>query len=1297
MSQLIKIKNKIIQKYLDEQAGASLLKGKSIYRNKEFKLINIDSEIQKAIYKVDSEYYYNQKYNVTITAYDDLDHIKATCSCPYNWGGLCKHQVAALIDLDSQLGYEVPAFVLHNAAHTEIKMNDIDEKILKAQSSEEAYKKAILFASKTPLVVDTTQEQEAYSVIEYDKNTYNVTIKKVNPELYNTSCNCAEIQHKLCLHKLILFLWLKKNRGSKAFEMMLDWDTYKNNLLSEYGYSLNDEDVHEKFEFVMEINDKNPRLIVKDKAVIKLSDMVQWSKVLGGNGATSPNDIINKKITLPASITNKIANKEPKYTVGYLFTIIPDKDLYFPNVMIAEIIGKLNTEGTKIASNIQLLKDIHNQNEHRLLLTPEVVNISLVLNKISFSNILSEAAQADISIKRVHSYYNYNPLDLLNTNSLENPEDLFKLYEIVLPTLKKIFELLQHKHTFVQTPNSFSRISINTIKPIKLSALPIKIHLEVAYTQNNLFVEVIPYLIIDSQEKIPLTNIQFIANYIFEKNNTWHLIDNPNDLYVIHIFKNTTGIKVKVLDKNNLLKNLIYPLQNKCSIDIKLPDLVTENRENQIPHLQIYLKEDKEHLIFQLIVNYEGNMLELNQNPTHIFEENNTLVILHRNLTAENDFIQLIEQLHPNFVEQTPETNGLYYFLNFKEVMKDLWFFKTNDFLKEKNIEIFGFNQLTKFKYNPNPPTINFQFSSGIDWFDAKILIEFGEQTVNLKDVQRAVLRKDRFVALKNGTIGVLPEEWIKKYATLFKMADVQANTNTLRIPKIHFSVLNDLYEQINDTDVLQELREKKQKLLDFHKIKNINLPQNITGNLRDYQKEGFNWLNFLNEFGWGGCLADDMGLGKTFQVLTFLQHQKELQPHKTDLNNLVIVPTSLLFNWEAEIQKFCPQLTFYKHHGTNRTKITSELIQQYDVLLTTYGTLASDIEYFSEVYFHYAILDESQAIKNPNTNRYKAARLIKAHNRIAMTGTPIENNTFDLYAQMNFLNPGLLGNVEFFKEQFAYPIDKNGSQEKVDELRKIIYPFILRRTKEVVEAELPEKTETILFCEMQAQQRKIYDAFKNEYRDRILNQISEQGIEKSSFTILEGLLKLRQICDSPALLNDTQDYGKESIKLAELTDHITQKTGNHKVLIFSQFLEMLKMVKQQLEIHHIPYEYLDGSISPENRQKSVENFQTNPQCRVFLMSLKAGGVGLNLTAADYVYLIDPWWNPAVESQAIDRTHRIGQKNHVFAYKMICKDTIEEKILQMQAKKKSLATDLISTDNSFIKKLTITDIEYLFS
>ncbi|TAG11839.1 MAG: DEAD/DEAH box helicase, partial [Sphingobacteriia bacterium] len=532
---------------------------------------------------------------------------------------------------------------------------------------------------------------------------------------------------------------------------------------------------------------------------------------------------------------------------------------------------------------------------------------------------------------------------------------------------------------------------------------------------------------------------------------------------------------------------------------------------------------------------------------------------------------------------------------------------------------------------------------------------------------------------------------WVKKYALLFRVGDGKAGN--MKLSKYHFSVIEELYLQRDEEELFFQLEEKYERLKDNHNIKPIPAPAHLQSVLRPYQESGFQWLNYLREVQWGGILADDMGLGKTIQALSFLHH---LKAENGSLKALVVCPTTLMFNWQNEIKKFTPELSFYVHHGALRIKegIADASI---DVIITTYGTLRSDIKQFVELNFDYVVLDESQAIKNPGSKVTKAASLLKATSRLCLSGTPLQNNTFDIFAQMNFLNPGMLGSMEFFKQEFSIPIDKFGEKEQKDHLRKLLYPFILRRTKEQVAKDLPEKQEMILFCEMGDEQRKIYEAYRNDYRDKILGVVESQGIQKSQLTILQGLMKLRQICDSPAIIKEEERYPNVSVKLEELGREITENISNHKALVFSQFLGMLALIKEKLKELGVNYEYFDGSSTVNERERAIQRFQNDENCRVFLISLKAGGVGLNLTAADYVYIVDPWWNPAVEQQAIDRTHRIGQTKNIFAYRMICTDTVEDKILKLQERKRNLAREVITDDEGFIKTLTKEDVAYLFS
>jgi SNF2 family DNA or RNA helicase len=659
-----------------------------------------------------------------------------------------------------------------------------------------------------------------------------------------------------------------------------------------------------------------------------------------------------------------------------------------------------------------------------------------------------------------------------------------------------------------------------------------------------------------------------------------------------------------------------------------------------------------------------------------------------RDFEQEQIALAALQNMHPALIFNDEGQ----YEIPIKLCLQDAWFVKAIQELQNTNWDIIGQQQLQQLKVSKHLPTLKMRTSSGIDWFEIKVDIEFGDEIASLKEVRAAIVNGSYAVRLKNGSLGLLPKEWLNRYATLLRIGDV-SDEQTLKISKLHFTLIDELHDDINEEEVLKELEAKKQKLLNIEKIKVKNISNKITATLRPYQEAGVQWLQTLDEVGWGACLADDMGLGKTLQTIAFLQYVKEKYKKST---SLIVCPTSLIYNWEAELNKFAPSLKYLIHYGLDRNDDTTEFVK-YDLIITSYGNLRSDIENFKALAFKYVVLDESQAIKNPIAQVTKCVQLLKADNKIILSGTPIQNNTFDLYAQFNFINPGLLGNADFFRTEFANAIDKHQDKDASALLKKMVAPFILRRTKEQVATDLPEKVESVIYCELGGKQRKVYETYKNYYRDKILERIDAVGMAKAGFIVLEGMLRLRQICDSPELVKNEKVTTKESVKIDELIRELQENTGSQKVLVFSQFTEMLALVEEALIAEKISYTYLDGSTKAADRKKLVEEFQTSDKQKVFLISLKAGGVGLNLTAANYVYLIDPWWNPAAEQQAIDRTHRIGQKQNIFAYKMICKDTIEEKILQLQEKKLKIASDIIQEDAAFLKKLKRDDVAWLFS
>ncbi|ARS36989.1 DEAD/DEAH box helicase [Pontibacter actiniarum] len=570
------------------------------------------------------------------------------------------------------------------------------------------------------------------------------------------------------------------------------------------------------------------------------------------------------------------------------------------------------------------------------------------------------------------------------------------------------------------------------------------------------------------------------------------------------------------------------------------------------------------------------------------------------------------------------------------------------------------------------------------DWFDIYGTVRFGEFSVPFIRLKNHILTKNNEFLLPNGQVAIIPEEWFTQYIELFAFSEGEEH---LTLKKHHMALVNDLQ---NGNLATVTMTRKLEKLREFETIEDQPLPAGFMGELRPYQKAGYNWLHFVQNYKFGGCLADDMGLGKTVQTLAMLQHRKE---NGAESASLLVMPTSLVYNWVNEAQKFTPNLRILNYTGTYRDK-NVELFSNYDVVLTSYGIVRLDAELLKTYYFDYIILDESQAIKNPDSNTSRSVRSLKSRHRLILTGTPVENSTMDLWSQMSFINPGLLGNQHFFRNEFLKPIEKEKDEQKTRRLHALIKPFILRRHKSQVAKELPEKIEHTTFCKMTEEQEHAYEETKSYYRNKILTSLEENGPGNTQFMLLQGLTKLRQIANHP-LMTDA-GYEGESGKLKEVLRMTKNVVGKgHKVLIFSQFVKHLEIIRKALDEKGITYTYLDGNT--KNRHEQVERFQADESIRVFLISLKAGGVGLNLTAADYVFILDPWWNPAVEAQAVDRAHRIGQQNTVFTYKFITKDTVEEKILALQNRKIQLVTDLISTDETIIKSLTKEDIDSLLS
>lgn len=609
------------------------------------------------------------------------------------------------------------------------------------------------------------------------------------------------------------------------------------------------------------------------------------------------------------------------------------------------------------------------------------------------------------------------------------------------------------------------------------------------------------------------------------------------------------------------------------------------------------------------------------------------------------------------------------------------WLYRHGDLLRQEGF-VLQQNATDQRRYFLGEPFINVEITENRDWFDIFAKVRFGEHEIPFIRLRNLILQNKYEFTLPNGEIAIIPEIWRRQYSELFAFAESTDGESTLTLKKYHVALVQDL--QLGNLATVT-INHKLEKLREFDTIDDFPLPEGFAGQLRPYQKAGYNWMQFLNKYKFGGCLADDMGLGKTVQALALLQSQKEAGNTQA---SLLVMPTSLVYNWEMEAHKFTPGLRIFVYTGTHRDK-NVEQFKDYDVILTSYGIIRIDVDLLKTYYFQYIILDESQAIKNPTSNVAKAVVQLNARHRLILTGTPLENSTMDLWSQMNFVNPGLLGSERFFRNEFLLPIEKKNDGQKMQRLYAMIKPFILRRHKSQVATELPEKVEHIQYCKMTLAQEEAYEEAKSYFRNKILEQLEDQSMPKSQLILLQGLTKLRQIANHPQMVDP--DYEGGSGKLEDVLHRLeTAVSENHKILVFSQFVKHLAILRKCLADMGLRYTYLDGST--RDRKTQVELFQQNDEIQVFLISLKAGGLGLNLTAADYVFILDPWWNPAIEAQAIDRAHRIGQEQRVFTYKFITKNSVEEKILALQRSKKRLADELITIEDSFVKSLSKADI-----
>ena len=589
-----------------------------------------------------------------------------------------------------------------------------------------------------------------------------------------------------------------------------------------------------------------------------------------------------------------------------------------------------------------------------------------------------------------------------------------------------------------------------------------------------------------------------------------------------------------------------------------------------------------------------------------------------------------------------------------------------------------------------SPTSTRASVRSGIDWFELDAGVRYGDLEVSLNELLAARRSGSSTIVLSDGSRGVIPVEWLARLGPL--AAGGKLANGVLRFARSQTALLDALLSTLPETNVDAAFAKARDELRAFDRVRPADPPRTFHGTLRDYQREGLGWLHFLRSFGLGGCLADDMGLGKTVQVLALLDSRRGTK-QRPNHPSIVVVPRSLVFNWLREAERFAPKLRVLDFTGQGRNAVDIHR-DHVDVVITTYGTLRRDAAELASIRFDYAILDEAQAIKTAGSASAKAVRLLRADNRLAMTGTPIENRLEELWSIFEFLNPGMLGASSTFGALVRLTTSDEPAAKR-DVLARALRPVILRRTKDQVARELPPRVEQTLHVELEGAQAKFYNELLESYRRSVLERVESVGIARAKMHILEALLRLRQAACHPVLA-DPRRSAAPSAKLDALMPALDEVIAEgHKALVFSQFTSFLALVRERLDNAGVTYEYLDGRT--RDRQARVDRFEGDAECKLFLISLKAGGHGLNLTAADHVFILDPWWNPAVEAQAIDRAHRIGQTKRVIATRIVARDTIEEKILELQASKRALADAILGQDQGVLSRIGVEELRLLLA
>lgn len=869
----------------------------------------------------------------------------------------------------------------------------------------------------------------------------------------------------------------------------------------------------------------------------------------------------------------------------------------------------------------------------------------------------------------ISSYSNLNQSKINNyIENLKNEEEFFISWEKekkseYLKLDKTLLEYLLEEEKFVNS--DFERIIKKEIKNV-------------------------PLLIRDNKEIEDRLDIyiEINDNLLTKKNVMDSYIYSQGVFYKIDVEKNTQFTLVDLfqkIDKYELESYGTLILKNYKNIDLKYEDYETiiSEEKTAIPQIiiekiafdnSLYLK------INSIISTMDYDFFIKNQIETvlTVNELEKKLEISKINLeNLSSDMFEIVKVL-----TKLQKSIGLKssYFIdneNFIILNEEL----AKEFVKKELLQltgkysIIGTDRLRKYNIKAVKPKISGRFSYNLDYFEGEVEVEVEGDKFSIQQLLNNY-KKDEYIVLSDGTNALINREYIEKLQRIFKEED----GNKVKVSFFDMPIVQDM---IDDKSFENDFMGSKDFFEGINKLaeENIDYPK-LNATLRDYQKYGYKWLKYLTDNNLGACLADDMGLGKTLQAIALLTNLHEEKKKKS----MVIMPKSLIYNWENEIKRFSPKLKVGVYYGINRD---FSLLKKVDIILTTYGTIRNDIENLLEQKFDLLVLDESQNIKNINSQTTKAVLLLDAKKRVALSGTPIENNLLELYSLFRFLNPEMFGSVQEFTNDYIVPIQKYSDTSTIEELRKKIYPFLLRRVKKEVLADLPDKIEKLVYVDMNDEHRRFYEERRKYYYSLLEKNTSSQG-NFDKFFVLQAINELRHIVSSPELESKKIISSKKEVLIENVIEAIE---NNHKVLVFVNYLSSIESICDSLKENKIKYLKMTGQT--KDRQNLVDKFQNDSRYKVFVMTLKTGGVGLNLVSADTIFIYDPWWNTTVENQAIDRAYRLGQDKTVFAYKMIMRNTIEEKILKLQEIKNKLLDDLISEDNLSTKNLSKSDIEFI--